>query len=340
VSCAGIIIGATGASNTLDVAGGTTKLSAGGGELHVGSHVTTWGSQRFNGLRVSEGAILQDAGSFYIGRSRSTNTNEVDHSNYIHVSGGAFTIGYGEAASSISNQTFIIDGAISTNLGVVSVGYTSGGRAVGNRLVLANGARIWTSGEVRVGSTNTRWTSCTAEENIVIVAGGRSGAATWDMGGAVLSVGVVYQADAPARGNKFVLQPDGRVINAGNIFIGRGKGTLTDNALVLAGGSISGKSLTIAKDNGIDVALSASGLKPILIEGDVAVAEGAYINPQIAASRDGVAPPSAGRHLILAWQGVAKDIAANLKLHENANTRRWKLEIDEENKRVFLAYTP
>ena len=371
VSCAGIIVGSTGWSNSLEIAGANTKVLAGNGELRVGHFNATWGGPRHNGLRITDGATLQDAGNVYVGYSRSTNAAESDYHNHILVSGGStfkskgltvshagpkggssnnwfrvegrgsvwdaggggMTCGYSEAGTSTSNQVLFVDGAMITNLAVVSIGYTVNASAIGNRLVVADGTRVFTKDEIRVGSTNSRQTYCRAEHNTITVAGGKSGASVWDMGGAMLSVGVVYGADSPARNNKFILQPDGRVINAGAIIIGRGKGTLTDNMLSLAGGSINGKSLTIASGNGIEALLSSAGLKPIAIEGDVTISAGAYVQPRAAA---GVV---AGRHLILAWKGAAKDIA-NLKLHEKTDTRKWKLEIDEPNKRVFLNYTP
>jgi len=206
-------------------------------------------------------------------------------------------------------------------------------RAAGNRLHVANGARLWTHDVVRVGETNSRLTTCPADENIVTVAGGPLGEAFWDMGGAPLAIGATLGPHAPSRDNKLFLYPGANVVKVGRIAIGEGTGTTTDNAIVLAGGAISAKSLCMFKNNGIDVILPPSGLQPVRIEGDITVGDGAFVNPRALADAKG------GRYQILGWGGNANDIS-KLRLHAKADGRKWKLETDETNKKVFLIFTP
>ncbi|MCL1910566.1 MAG: hypothetical protein FWG05_06500, partial [Kiritimatiellaeota bacterium] len=375
VSCGGFIIGGCGFTNLLEITGAGTVVNAGNGNLHIGDYKQKWGAAVANGARVSDGASLLGLGQIFIGRTR-TEYGDSDHDNYLLVTGGAalqsksahishagpvkggasynnrlrvegrgtswdlcggyILCGHAEEGPSVSNTVYIVDGAVVSNVVYSTVGSVLWSTSIGNRLILANGARIISKNEIKVGETISQHVHGLAEDNSILIAGGKLGAAIWDMGDGTLSIGTVLNQDSPSRGNKVILQPEGHIINAGAIVIGNGRGTRVGNALVLAGGSISGKSLHVSKDNGIEALVTKTGIKPILIEGDIAIEDGAYIYPR---SSTGAAAPSAGRHTVIAWKGNAPDIA-KLKLHPKTDSRKWKLEIDNQNKRLILFHTP
>ena len=373
VSCVGMIVGSTGWTNSVEIAGAATKVNANGGDLHIGGVGERWGYPHHNGLRITDGASLTGANTVYIGRTRTEHGGS-DYGNHLLLSGGAslksktmivshagptkggassnnwariegrgtlwdagggyLLCGYGDAGHSFSNHVSIIDGAVATNVVYLTIGSSAWATSVGNRLTLANGARLHSTRDVKIGETNTRNPGIPAVGNAITVA-----SAFWDMGGGPLFIGLITNADSPSRDNKLILRPDARVVNAGQIFIGAGRGTRTDNTLVLAGGSIAGRSLNISAGNGIDVLHSQAGIKPILLEGDIAVEAGAYVYPRAAPAAAGGAAAPAGRITLIAWKGAAKDID-KLKLHPKTDARKWKLEIDETNKRVSLTHTP
>ena len=367
-----MIVGSTGVSNAVEISGAKTKAIVGGGDVFIGGYGDTWNGAAHNSLKLADGASLQVSGSVYIGRS-STNGDFSDHGNHLHVAGGAslkaknitagsqghrkggatsnnwariegrgtrwdadggrLTVAYAEGGYFVANQALVMDGALITNISAVSIGVASSSSCASNRLVIANGARASTKGIVQIGVGTSNHLNIRAEGNTIQLAGGKDGPALWDMGGGELVIGHATGRTSSALNNKFILYPNSQATSAGAISIGRGIGPTSGNAIVLAGGGITAKSLYIAKNNGIDVTLTSAGIKPILIEGAVSFDDaGAKIIPTAMPGAQ------AGRYPLLGWKGEAKNIA-KLSLDDNADKRKWKLEIDEANKRVFLVFT-
>lgn len=368
LACTGMSIGYLGVSNRVDFIGSTTKATVGGADVRIG-HTQYWGGARDNGLSISEGASVSGVGKIVIGQGRSQkNENDsgnflalksgakfdsqsaivshagsregVSTNNYIlvegvgtrwNVSGGKLGVGYAESGNSYGNYILIKDGAVVTNAGPVSVGVGSGRTSYGNRLILANGAKLFSTDLVQVGVNGNSSKGNESTENSILIAGGQSSPTLWDMGGAGLYIGSASGWNANSKKNKLILMPGAVVKNVGALVIGRGEGNFKENAIVLAGGIITAKSLSISELNGIDVALTSAGIKPILIETDVTFDFDTYVLPKASPDAKG------GSYPLLGWKGNAKNLD-KLKLAKSVDKKKWHLEIQEDNKRIYLNY--
>jgi len=212
------------------------------------------------------------------------------------------------------------------------VGAASGGEALGNRLAITNGARVFSSGPVLIGAVNRESKTLGATGNLILVSGGPMGPARWDLGGGALAVGAASAWNGISHGNRLVLQAGAQVVNAGPVQVGRGRdGNFKDNQIVLAGGLLMAGSLEVSERNGIAVELGPWEIKPILVEKDVVFEHGVTIDPK---AHPGAKP---GRHPLLGWKGKAEGLD-RLKLVSGAAKNSWKLEIQEDQKRIYLHY--
>lgn len=368
LSCTGMSIGYWGNSNRVKFSGATTRASVGGGDIRIG-HTQNWGEAHDNSLSISDGARVSNAGTIIIGQLKSSK-GESDSGNFVRVQSGAWLeskgavvsyagtrnglstnnfmlvegldtvwnasasrigIGYAAAGDSMGNTIYIKDGAIVTNASVVNVGVGSGRTSKGNRLILANGAKLFSTDAVQVGANDNRNKASESEDNSILVAGGKLGWTLWDFGGAGLYIGSATAWNANCKNNKFILGPGAQVKNVGALVIGRGDGNFKENALVLAGGMISAKSLTVREKNGIEVSLTPAGIKPILIETDVTFDYDTYILPTASPGM------KSGKIPLLGWKGKAKHLD-KLKLAKGVDKKKWTLEIQESNKRIFLDF--
>ncbi len=368
LSCTGMSIGYLSVSNRVEVVGATTQVSVGGGDVRIG-HTQYWGGTRDNGLSIREGATVSQVGKIVIGQGRS-NKNENDSGNFLslqsgarlesqsaivshagsregvstnnyirvegvgtkwNASGGNIGVGYAESGNSHGNYILITDSALVTNAGPVSVGVASGRTSRGNRLILTNNAKIFSTALVQVGVNNNSNKNNESSDNSILVTGGESGTSLWDLGGAGLYIGSASGWNANSRDNKFILGPGSQIKNVGSLVIGRGEGNFKNNALVLAGGALTAKSLTITELNGIEVTLTSAGIKPLLIETDVTFDYDTTIFPK--ASPDA----KSGSYPLLGWKGKSKNLD-KLKLAKSVDKNKWYLEVQEDSKRMYLNY--
>ncbi len=368
LSCNGMSIGYWGNSNRVEFTGAATRASVGGGDVRIG-HSQYWGEAHDNGLSISEGARVGDVGAIIIGQLRGQK-GETDSGNFLSVKSGArleskgalvshafargglstnnfmiiegpdtvwnasasrIGVGYAENGNSMGNSIFIMDGAIVTNASMVNVGVGSGRTSQSNRLILANGAKLFSTDVVQVGANGSSNKTIVSADNSILIVGGELGLTLWDLGGAALYIGSASGWNASCKHNKFILKSGAQVKNVGALIIGRGEGNFKENAIVLAGGMITAKSLSVNKQNGIEVALTPAGIKPILIETDVSFDSDTYVLPKASPSM------KSGSFPLLGWKGKSKNLD-KLKLAKGVDKNTWTLEIQEANKRIFLNF--
>jgi hypothetical protein len=368
LSCIGLSVGYIGISNRVDISGAGTQAALNSGIIRIGSYDGA-SPPRGNGLTIRDGAQVvdgdtiiianssgyakgEDSGNFLILKSgarlvsKSTIVSNVgakdgmSSKNYMlvegkgtywNVSNDNIGVGYAGAGASTENFIGITDGATVTNVSGVIVGSAKGRKSSKNRMIVANGAKLFSSGSVHVGLNSNAGKGSEAEDNIVQIAGGELGNTVWNMGGGSLLIGSAGAWNAASKNNKFVLLPGSAVVNVGVLAIGRGEGDFKGNALVLAGGIITANSLAVSELNGIDVVLSPSGIKPILIDTDVKFDYDTFITPQAAAGA------KSGRYPLLGWKGKATNLD-KIKLAKGADKKRWTLEILEDQKKIYLNY--
>ena len=367
--CQGMRVGLLGSSNRVDVAGAGTAVDLGEKPLYVGT-VSTVGSPHGNSVRITDGAAVDRAGVVYVGRctgwGESTdgdNVLTVDNGarlvsqgaligcndgrskrsarnrvvidgarTHWNASGDRLLIGNAGAGTSTVNLLLVANGAVVTNLGTIAVGVAAGGESVGNMLAITNGAQVFSRGAVQIGAVNRESKTLGATGNLILVSGGPMGPARWDIGGGALAVGAASAWNGISHGNRLVLQAGAQVINAGAVQIGPGRdGNFKDNQIVLAGGLIMAASLEVSERNGLGVELGPWESKPILVEKDVVFEHGTFIDPK---AHPGAKP---GRHPLLGWKGKAEGLD-RLKLVSGAAKNSWKLEIQEDQKRIYLHY--
>lgn len=367
--CQGMRVGQLGSSNRVDIAGAGTAVDLGEKALFVGT-VANWGNPYGNAVRITDRAVVDRVGVVYVGRGagwgESTdgdNVLTVDRGarlvsqgaligcnggrsersagnrividgarTHWNASGERILIGNAGAGTSTENHLVVANGAVATNLSTVTVGAAAGGKSVGNRLTITNGVQVFSRGTVQVGAANRESKTLGATGNQILVAGGPMGTARWDLGGGALTVGAANAWNGIIHGNRLVLQAGAEVVNAGAVSIGRGRdGNYKDNQIVLAGGLLMADSLEVAERNGIGVELGPWNNKPILVEKDVTFEHGTFIDPK---AHPGAKP---GRHPLLGWKGKAEGLD-RLKLVPGTAKNSWKLEIHDEQKKIYIVY--
>ncbi len=368
LACKGLRVGLLGSSNGVDVAGAGTALDLGDEPMTIGT-ANEWGNPHANAVVLRDRAAIDRCGEISVGRSGSWVENN-DGDNSLHVASGArltsqnVLIGVnggrcklsannrmvvegagtfwnasgrgvliGRAGSGISsaNRLVVADGAVATNLGTVAVGVGNGGQSVGNMLAITNGAQVFSTGAVQIGVAGQSEKGLTVTSNVAVVQGGPMGPARWDLGGDTLAVGAASAWNGPSRGNRLLLKAGGQVVNAGDVTIGRGEGDFKDNQVVLAGGLLVARSLKVTDWNGIGVELGPWEQKPVLVEKDIAFGHDTFIDPK---AHSGAKP---GRHPLLAWKGKAEGLD-RIKLAPGTARKSWKLEILEDQKRIYIVY--
>lgn len=324
----------------------TLMVSNGGVFTNATILAGSWHHQRAGKYEHSR-VIVRDGGQlhariFRLGEQSSGNLALIEgHDSLLNLMNDVLYIGNGRYAR---GNRMIIDAGCVTNVANFYLGYQHGSstHVYDNSLVLTNGASLTTRGDCFIGADS--WWSGAATQtnsaNFAIVSGANS---IWNhTGGDVMRLGFVNGNTNAAYANWVKVEKGGLLRYTPGIEVGQNKPASFDNRLILglggcvetpyvrvgdngavsnaivfAGGAITGDTLTVNTQNGFIVEATAHDFVPSTFR-RVTLAEGTWITP--VAIGTGI-----GNRTYELIRADNIDGFENLTLDPSVNPRLWKL---------------